>query len=142
MSGCRYALDVISVALMQSYIYLTSAQMVVQQVHIRLTTVHEYPSCTIDDRHTQPLIMVLGYIRHEGFLVEQLLLAQGVHHLIVIHLQASMEDVYLVLFLTLILIDAETQRKKYKNSTYAKEDVFLKTLRLNHMHKVSEDLKS
>ena len=108
MSGCRYALDVISVALMQSYIYLTSAQMVVQQVHIRLTTVHEYPSGTVDDRYSQTFIMMFGNVRHEGFPIQQLMFAQGVHHLIVIHLQAGMQDVYLVLFLAFILIDTET----------------------------------
>ena len=49
--------------------------------------------------------------------------AQHLHNVVVIHLQTRMQNIYLILLFTLILIDAEANSKKQESPTDAQQQV-------------------
>ena len=69
---------------------------------------------------------MLPHISEETPPAGDAVLSQHLHDVVVIHLQTRVENVYLVLLFTLMLIEAEANGEKKENATDAQQQVSLK----------------
>ena len=93
--------------------------MVAQRVYVGVVAVEDDTSLLVDYRHTQPLHLMASHIVAKQLWVGQTVLAQRLHHFVVIHLEARVQDVDLVLLFSLILIDAEADGKQQEHAADA-----------------------
>ena len=70
-----------------------------------------HSSVNADDRNAQSLNVVREHVSVKQAVVLDAIISQGLHHLIVVHLKARVQNVDLVILLALVLIHAETSGK-------------------------------
>ena len=102
--------------------------MVAQRIDVGLVTVEQDVPFLVDDRHTQALHAVLLHIVAEEMGIQQVFLTEGLHHLVVVHLKSSVEDVDLIVLFALVLIYAETDGEKQEDAADAEQQIALERL--------------
>ena len=90
---------------------------------MRLVAVKEHAPLPVDDGDTETLQRMLPHITQKLMSAGDAILAQHLHDVVVIHLQTRMQNVYLILLFTLILINAEANGEKQEYPTDAQQQV-------------------
>ena len=88
--------------------------------------VQQDASALVYNRHAKALHAVSRHIVVKQPAVGQAVLAQCLHHLVVVHLQSCVQDVNLVILLALVLIHAEVNSKQQENTADAEQQIALK----------------